>query len=344
MNSNLISIDLAKNVFQVCVMGDNQKILSNKKVKRADLLKLLSNYEPTTVVMEACYSSNPWGRKLQKLGHNVKLVPPFQVKPFVVGNKNDSNDAVAIAESSLRPKTRFVEVKTLEQQDIQSLHRVRERSIRHRTAMINQIRGLLSEYGVVVAQTRGALKKAIPDILEDANNELTVVMRRIIHRLVDQWTYLDKEIEILENDLNALTKQHKDYKLLTSVPGVGPMGAALVLAAVGDANQFKNGRQFAAWLGLTPKQYASGEVNRMGSISKRGNSTLRTNLIHGARTVLNWCEKKDDSLSLWLQQLKKKTHPCKLIVALANKMARIIWAVLSSQKPYDANLAAGAVS
>ena len=341
MNDNLVSIDLAKNVFQVCVMNSDREILANKKVKRADLLDVLRQYPPTRVVMEACYSSNPWGRKIQALGHEVKLIPPFQVKPFIVGNKNDANDAVAIAEASLRPKTRFVEVKTLEQQDIQTVHRVQARCIRHPTATINQLRGLLSEYGVVVAKTRKVLQKAIPFILEDANNQLTLIARSMVSRLMNQWSALDEEIDELEKELGALTKQHKNYDLITSVPGVGPLGASLIIATAGDAKQFQNGRQFAAWLGLTPKQYASGEVNRMGAISKRGNLVLRKTLIHGARTVLNWCDRKDDALSLWLQKLKLKLHPSKVIVALANKIARIVWAVLNSRKAYDANLAAG---
>ena len=249
---------------------------------------------------------------------------------------------MAIAEASRRPKTRFVSVKTLEQQDIQSLHRVRERYIRNRTGAINQLRGLLSEYGIAIAKTRRALMTAIPEVLEDADNELSVTMRSLIYRLTEQISQLDEGISALEEELLALTKRHKNYDLLESVPGVGPLGAALLIATVGDAKQFENGRQLAAWMGLTPRQYASGDQTRMGGITKRGDKVLRKTLIHGARTVLNWCDRKDDALSLWLQSLKNKLHRKKLVVALANKMARIIWAVLNTQSPYNAALAAGA--
>ena len=344
MNNTLIAIDLAKHVFQVCVMNGRQKVLSNKKLKRALLLEYLRQFEPCTVVMEACYSSNSWGRAIQQLGHEVKLIPPHQVKPFVIGNKNDSNDAIAIAEAAHRPKARFVDVKTLHQQDIQTVHRIRERCIRQRTALINQLRGLLSEYGEIVPMTRQALRKQIPLILENGDNNLTVVMRNMVSRLVDQWQNADQEIAFLDQQLQHLIKQNEHYQNLNSIPGIGPLGTALIIASVGDAAQFKNGRQFAAWIGLTPKQYASGDTRRMGSISKRGNAMLRKTLIHGARTVLNWCDNKNDPLSLWLQKLKQTLHPCKLIVALANKIARIIWAVLHSRRPYDPKLAAQAVS
>jgi len=343
MKDTLIAIDLAKTIFQVCVMNKNHEILLNKKLRRNKLLTFLSQQPPSMVVMEACYSSNPWGRAIHHLGHEVKLIPPYQVKPFVVGNKNDTNDAVAIAEAARRPKARFVPVKTLEQQDIQSLHRVRERCQRDRVAILNQLRGLLSEYGVVIPKTKAVLAKSIPMILEDKSHQLTTVSRSIVRRLFEQWRALDEDIAQLEKELAHLCKQHQFYDLLISIPGVGPLGCALILASVNDPGQFNNSRQFAAWLGLTPKQHASGDKSRMLGISKRGNASLRKTLIHGARTVLNWCDKKDDTLSLWLQRLKERVPACKLIVALANKLARIIWAVLFKQQSYDARLAAGCV-
>ena len=213
--------------------------------------------------------------------------------------------------------------------------------LRDRTALINQLRGLLSEYGEVAPLTRQGLRHRIPDVLEDADNGLTFVMRRMVQRMLNQWLTLDEDIEALEQELQGLVTQHPNSKRLQTIPGVGPIGTALILASVNDAKAFKNGRQFAAWVGLTPKQYASGDHARMGAITKRGNGHLRKTLIHGARTVLNWCERKDDPLSVWCQNLKKNLPPCKAIVALANKLARIIWAVLAHNTTYQPMLAAG---
>jgi len=335
MKSSVISIDLAKNIFQICVLDEMRQVLFNKKVKRSELIHELRQFEPTVVVMEACYSSNPWGRRIEKLGHEVRLIPPFIVKPFVIGNKNDANDALAIAEASLRPKVRFVAVKSTEQQDIQSLQRIAERLVKVRTGDVNQLRGLLSEYGTVVGLGISTLMNAMPDIIEDASNELTVTARSFIQRIYENIKRTSLQIEEVKTQLIELVKDKQAYKLLLTVPGVGPVIATAIMAAVGDVNVFKNGRQLAAWIGLTPSQYASGEKNRMGKITKRGNSALRKYLIHGARTVLNWCEKKDDVLSCWLKKLKERMHGCKAVVALANKLARIIWSVLSSKQSFD---------
>ncbi|MEW8525578.1 MAG: IS110 family transposase [Candidatus Thiodiazotropha endolucinida] len=336
MKLSLISIDLAKNIFQVCALDADHKIVCNKKVSRKKLLFTLGQFEPTTVVMEACYTSHPWGRAIQTLGHTVKLIPPYQVKPFIVGNKNDHNDAIAIAEASHRPKASFVPVKSLEQQDIQSLQRIRERLMKHRTATSNQLRGLLAEYGVILPKGLRYLRAQVPDILEDAEQPLTVVARGFIHRLYRELVTHDKQLSELEAELSVLFEHNEDYQRLQTIPGVGPVVAATLLASVGDAHYFKNGRQMAAWIGLTPRQHASGENSRMLGISKRGDRTLRKMLIHGARTVLNWCGPKTDKLSLWLKALSSRAHPCKVIVALANKMARIAWAVLATEKPYEA--------
>lgn len=339
MKCSVISIDLAKNIFQICVLDENRKVLFNKKVKRSELLHELRQFSPSLVVMEACYSSNPWGRRIEKLGHTVRLIPPFIVKPFVIGNKNDANDALAIAEASLRPNIRFVAVKSTEQQDIQSLQRISERMIKTRTGDVNQLRGLLAEYGVVAGVGIPTLLKAVPDILEDATNELTVAARSFILRIYRNIQRMSAQIDEVKAQLTDLIKDKAEYALLQSIPGIGPVTSAALMASVGDAGVFKNGRQLAAWIGLTPKQYASGEINRMGKISKRGNSTLRKYLIHGARTVLNWCEKKDDVLSCWLQKLKVRMNGCKAVVALANKLARIIWSVLTSKQPFDVSKA-----
>lgn len=335
MKCNVIGIDLAKNIFQVCGLGEDKSVLFNKRLKRSSLIQFLSQQEPTLVVMEACYSANSWGRRIEKLGHEVRCIPAFVVKPFVIGHKNDANDALAIAEASLRPKIRFVSIKSVEQQDIQSLQRIRELLIRQRTAIYNQIRGLLAEYGEVCAKTPSALQRALPDILEDAENELSSTARDFIARLQRHAQHLCEQIDELTVQLKSLVVQKEEYARLVTVPGVGPMVAATILASVNDIHNFKNGRQFASWIGLTPSQHSSGESTRLGKISKRGHQHLRRMLIHGARSVFMWSEKKQDNLSCWLQNLKGRTHNCKAVVALANKLARIIWVVLAHNTEFD---------
>jgi len=339
MKYRTISIDLAKNIFQVCALDINQNVKMNRKVGRNKLLDLLRQMETTTVVMEACYSANPWGRAIEQLGHTVKLIPPYMVKPFVIGNKNDCNDALGIAEASLRPKIRFVPVKTLAQQDIQSLQRIQSRLVKSRTAVSNQLRGLLAEYWIVLPTGLAQLKRQVPGILEDAEQPLTPVARQFIDQLHSEILTLDQRIQDITDNIAQLLKDNEDYHLLQSIPGIGPKIAATFVASVGNANQFKNGRQLAAWIGLTPKQHSSGDKQKMGGLTKRGNQELRRLLIHGARTVMNWCDKKTDTLSLWIKSLAKRAHPCKVIVALANKLARMAWAVMAHHTPYKAKTA-----
>ncbi|ABM25507.1 transposase IS116/IS110/IS902 family protein [Shewanella sp. W3-18-1] len=344
MNYKLISIDLAKTVFQVAAFNPDNTIAFNRKINRPALLDTLRQCEPTLVVMEACYSANYWGRAIEKLGHTVKLIPARMVKAMLVGNKNDANDAVAIGETASRPKVSLLRPKTVEQQDIQSLLRIRERLVENRTANCNQLRGFLAEYGLIVAKTRRQLMLAIPLILEDADNELSTVARGFIQRLYEFQLYLNEQIDQVAQDILALAQAMPQYPLLLTIPGVGPIVASTLLASINEVNDFKNGRQLAAWLGLTPSQYSSGTTNRLGKITKRGNQTLRRLLIHGARTVMNWCDKKDDSLSQWLQRLKQRQHVCKVTVALANKMARMVFVVMSRRQVFDMNKACKVVA
>ncbi len=306
MKCNLVSIDLAKNIFQICGFDKDRKVLFNKKIKRSNLIFELSKIDPTNIVMEACYSSNPWGRRIEKSGHKVFLIPAFAIKPFVIGNKNDHNDTIAIGEAFFRPRIRFVPVKTIEQQDIQSLTKIKDLLSKQQTALSNQLRGLLAEYGIVVSKTRAALCHSVPYILEDAENELSPVGHCFISRLYENLKHTTEQIEAVKRELHELVKDKDDYQRLQTIPGVGPIIAATLMGTVPDPESFKNGRQLAAWLGLTPSQYSSGEVNRMGAITKRGNSALRRLLIHGARSVLNWCDLKTDELSVWLKRLKKR--------------------------------------
>ena len=269
------------------------------------------------------------------MGYRVDLIPPHQVKPFVVGNKNDHNDAIAIAEASKRPKASFVAVKTVAQQDIQSLDRIRSRLIKSRTAVANQLRGLLAEYGVIIEKKVAALRARIPDILEATDNQLTPVSREFVSCLHQELLAHDEKIQANEFRAGQFLSNNDDYIRLQTIPGIGPIVGRGIISAVSDPKMFKNGRQMAAWIGITPKQHASGDQSRMGRISKRGNSDLRKQLIHGARAVIRWCDGKDDPLSLWLQNLLQKKPKAKVVVALANKLARIAWAVLSKGEVYD---------
>lgn len=342
MNNNVISIDLAKNVFQICLLNKHNKVVVNKKVKRSSLLNSILKLEAERIVMEACYSSNYWGRVFQQQGYQVDLIPPHQVKPFVVGNKNDHNDAIAIAEASMRPKATFVSVKSLAQQDIQSLDRIRNRLIKARTALINQLRGLLSEYGIIIEKKSSAVRKAIPFILENVDHQLTMTAREFIHELYQELLGFDQRIQAIDLKSASLLSDNEHYRRLQTIPGIGPVVSRGIICAVTAPEQFTNGRQMAAWIGMTPKQYASGDQSRMGGISKRGNRQLRRQLIHGARAVVRWCEGKDDPLSVWLQQLLKTKHKNKVVVALANKLARIAWAVISRGEAYNPTLPASA--
>ncbi|WP_159440506.1 IS110 family transposase, partial [Vibrio ruber] len=272
---------MAKNVFQICALDDKRLVLLNKKVRRNDLLDQLRQFEPTLVVTEACYTANLWGRRIQQLGHTVKFVPTHAVKPFLIGNKNDANDALAIAEAALRPKIHFVSVKTVEQQDLQSLYKIRELLVRQRTAQVNQLRGLLAEYGEVLPKGLRHVREEIPEILENAENELSHIARDFFHHLYQSIQDLSIQIDVFEQKILQLVQGKDDYHRLLTIPGVGQRVAAAVLAFVSDIHAFKNGRQFAVWLGLTPKQISSGESNRIGRMTKRGNPTLRYLLILG---------------------------------------------------------------
>lgn len=270
------------------------------------------------------------------MGYVVNLIPPHQVKPFIVGNKTDHNDAIAIGEASFRSTTVFVPVKSTEQQDVQALHRIRDRYIKSRTAVVNQLRGLMSEYGVIVEKRIAVLRKEVPYILEDAELPLTVIARGFVADLYEEFRNYDQLIDTKERLIKELMESNEDYHRVCEVPGVGPIVGSAIISTVGNAKQFKNGRNMAAWIGLTPRLYASGENSRMGGMSKRGNQALRRLLIHGARSVVNWSAKKTDAMSLWIQALLRRMHPSKVVVAVANKIARMIWAVLAKGEHYRA--------
>lgn len=333
MKCRTIGIDLAKNVFQVCGVNNGNQPLFNEKLKRTQLLSFLDSLEKTTVIMEACYSSNYWAREIAKLGHQVKLIPAQHVTPFVRGNKNDRNDALAIVEASQRPHIRFVPVKTEYQQEINSMHRIRERLIRNRTAILNQIRGLLSEFGVIANCGKKALLIRVVHFVIDP--KFSQSLRDIISDLYQEHCDMTKRIEKIETRLKQFVDTCPSGELLMSIPGIGFINASAILATIDKGQAFNSPREFAAWLGLTPSQYASGNTNRMGGITKRGDRYIRKQLIHGARTVVCHAKHKTDNLNLWANKLRQTKSFNKTVVAMAHRLARLIWILLQRQEPYS---------
>ena len=288
--------------------------------------------------MEACAGAHHWARQLQAKGFTVRLIAPQFVKPYVKSNKNDANDAEAICEAMSRPHMRFVAVKTVEQQDIQAVHRIRAGLLSQRTAKANQVRGLVAEYGLVAPQQLASLRAAIPDWLEDAGNGLSSRFRRLLSDLSGDLKYLDQRITALDQEITTLARQDPVAKRLQQLRGVGPLIATALVAAVGNAEQFKNGRQMAASLGLTPGQHSSGGKERLLGITKRGDVYLRTLLIHGARSAIYAARHKDDRLSQWVTGLAIRRHPNVAATALANKTARIAWAMLRRGTDYQPDM------
>jgi len=335
MNIKRVGIDLAKQVFQIHGVDSQEKVVLRKQLRRAQMLSYFKELPPCLIGMEACSSAHYWARELQKLGHTVKLMAPQFVKPYVKSNKNDANDAEAICEAVARPTMRFVAIKSIAQQDIQAVHRVRSELVQQRTAKVNQIRGLLAEYGLVVGQRIEVLRKSLPLLVEDAENGLTLDFRELLEGLKQDLIALDKRVDELDKKIKTLASSNEDAKRLQQIPGIGPITAAALVCAIGDGKQFKRGRDLAAWLGLTPRQNSSGGKDRLLGISKRGDAYLRTLLIHGARAVLKVASQKDDPRSRWLQGLCGRRNKNIAAVALANKNARIVWALLTKKTDYQ---------
>lgn len=335
MNIKRLGIDLAKHVFQLHGVDNHEQPVLKKKLKREQMLSYFRDLTPCLIGMEACGGAHYWARELQKLGHTVKLIAPQFVKPYVKANKNDANDAEAICEAVSRPMMRFVTIKTVEQQDLQATHRVRSQLVSQRTEKVNQIRGLLAEYGLVVGQRIETLRKVLPDFLEDAESVLTGEFRALLEGLRQDLHALDERVKTLDKRIQQQADSHPSAKRLQTIPGIGPLTATALIGAVGDGRQFKRGRDMAAWLGLTPGQHSSGGKERLLGITKRGDAYLRTLLIHGARAVLRFADKKDDTRSRWLVQLRERRNPNIAAVAQANKNARIAWALLTKNMDYQ---------
>jgi transposase len=342
MKITTIGIDLAKNVFQVHGVDERGKAVLKKQVKRDHMAEFFANLPPCLIGMEACGSAHFWANKLQSLGHTVKLMAPQFVKPYVKSNKNDAADAEAICEAVTRPNMRFVPIKNGEQQAVLSLHRARQGFVKARTAQANQIRGLLAEYGVVIPQGIAHIGKRLPQILEDGENGLPGTFRRLIERLGDHFKELDRQVQELEIQIQTWHRQSPVSQKLAQVPGIGPITASALAASIGDAKNFGNGRQLAAWLGLVPRQNSSGGKQILLGISKRGDTYLRTLMIHGARAVIRVAQKKTGHEGSWLAGVMKRRNKNVAAVALANKNARIVWALLAHDRAYTPNYAPAA--
>ena len=337
MKVTLIGIDLAKSIFQVCGVNQAGKRVFNRQVRRARLMELLIQHPDAIIAMEACSGSNYWGRELQQRGFIVKLIPPQHVKPFVKGNKNDRNDAFAITEAARRPDLKCVEPRTLAQTDLIQVHRVLDRMVRQRTALINQIRGFLNEYGIVVAQGKEKLLSAMPDLLEDAENGLTPSSRALYQELYEQWRQANEAIDRIEKGLKNQANTNEAAQRLMKLRGVAVKISTATIAHAGNGHGYKSGRHFSANLGLVPKEHSSGGKQKLGGITKRGNHYLRRLLIQGAWSVVRNADKNDDRMSRWARQLVERRGKHKAVVAVANKMARIMWSMLYHQTEYQAN-------
>lgn len=321
-------IDIGKNLFHVAGLDSVGRVTSRMKFRREALLRFFANAPVAMVAMEACPGSQWLARKLAALGHNPRILPAQFVKPYVKSNKNDSIDAEAIAEAATRPHMRFVAIKHCDQIDVQALHRARDALVYQRTALISQMRAFLIEYGLACRAGPGAFKIDLANALGDAENDVTPSMRRLLAGLREHLAALEARIAELSTEIEALADRDESARRLMTVPGIGPLAATALLAAIGDGRQFRRGRDLSAWLGLVPAQYSTGGRPTLLGISKRGNSYVRRLLIHGARSCVMHADRRRHRWGDWLDALAQRVHVNKLTVALANKIARIAWAVL----------------
>ncbi len=342
MKITRVGVDIAKSVFHVHAVDSKEQCRWEAKLKRGDWVEALCQRVPqgATIAMEACASSHHWGRELNKRGYPVKLIAAQFVKPFVKSNKNDRADAEAICEAAGRPSMRFVSVKTCRQQDTQAMHRIRSELIKHRTAVANHIRGLVGEYGIVAPQGINQLRRAIPCWLEAADNGLSEGFRAQLAELREDLQYLDERIKRQDARVSEQAKEDPVARRLMSLRGVGPLSATALAAALGDGRTFGKGRDFAASLGLVPRQHSTGGKDRLLGISKRGDAYRRKLMVHGARAVIRHAKYRDDGLSRWVNALVARKHVNVATVALANKTARMAWALAHCGVEYDPRLAA----
>jgi transposase len=334
VRATTVGLDIAKQVFQVHGADRTGRGILRRKLRRSEVVRFFSELPPCLVGIEASGSAHYWARVLGGIGHTVRLMAPQFVKPYVKSQKNDANDAEAICEAVARPNMRFVPSKSVGQQDLQCLHRVRGRLVACRTQLINQIRGLLAEYGIVLPQHPGQVRSGLPAVLEDAQNQLTGFGRELFQSLYEELAQLDQKITDADARIQIAFRNHPDCRQISAVEGVGPLIATAVVAAISNGHAFENGRQFSAWLGLVPRQNSSGGKSRLLGISKRGDPYLRTLLIHGARSVVYRAKTKTDPRSLWIADKQQRLGTTKACVAVANKNARIIWSLIAREQEY----------
>lgn len=332
----LLGIDLAKNVFQLKGLDKHHKEVFRKRLSRGKLESFVRELPRCTIMMESCGGSNHWGRVFGAMGHEIKLISPQHVTPYVGNHKNDDKDTDGILECGTRPRTKFVSVKTVEQQDMQSILRIRERLIDSRVSLSNQIRGLLLEYGIAIPKGFSHLKKNLVQLLDANNEEISGVLKEAISDCYEEFKELSKRIDHYDKKIETISNKNEYCRLLRTIPGVGPVCSVSLYAAVGNGSAFKNGRMMAAHIGLVPKQYSSGEKHRLLGIVKKGHADLKEVLIHGARAVVYHAGKKTDWRSEWINSLSAKKHTNVVATAVANRTARIAWAVLQSGEPYQA--------
>jgi transposase len=329
----VLGIDLAKKFFQLHGTDTKGKCVLRKRLTREKLAEFVGNIKPCTIGIEACMGSHYWARVFEKMGHVVKIMSPQFVKPYVMANKNDRNDARGIAEAVTRPGMKFVSIKKIEQQDVLLLHRARELVVKQRTAQANQIRGLLIEYGIVIPKGISHVKILLRT-LELNKDKLTDRSQVIFTQLYEQFKIYNDQVSLYDKQLEQIAKQDAQCQEIMKIEGIGSITASAIVATIGNAKAFKNGREMSAWFGLVPKQHSSGNTIRLSGISKRGDCYVRKLLVHGARSVINVCEKKTDKRSLWIADKKNRCGYNKAAVALANKNARIIWAILAKGECY----------
>jgi transposase len=329
-----VGIDLGKTTFHLVALGERSKVLVRKKFSRAQLLAYTANLASSLIGLEACAGSHCLGSVLREQGHQVRLIPAQFVKPYRKSNKNDFLDAEAIAEAVTKENMRFVQIKTQEQLDVQAMPRVRDRLVQRRTALINEIRGFLLERGITFAAQPIHLRKNLPAVIEDAEQNLSPRLRWLLDRLWQEWKQIQSDVQVITDEIERISNEDARCRQLRQIPGFGPLVASATVAAIGNGAGFRRGRDFAAWVGVVPRQYSTGGKHKLFGISKRGNIYLRRMLIHGARAVRFRIKRDTGGFGQWVHRLAQRAPHNKVVVAIANKLARIAWAVLSSGRNY----------
>lgn len=334
MNVRVIGIDLGKTIFHLIGMEEDGTVVLKKRFSRSQLLKFLVNVPPCLIGMEASCGCHHIGRQLVAFGHDVRLIPAQFVKPFVKSQKNDYGDAEAIAEAVQRPTMRFVPIKSEEQLDVQAMHRVRERLLEQRKSLVNQLRAFFLERGLIVRTGRAYLWRVLPDVMAQAEQIVSPRMFRLMSAIVQQWRALELQIDDLDREMASIAETDDACQRLQTVPGIGPLAATAMVAAIGNGSAFRKGREFSAWLGIVPQQCSTGGQTKLLGISKRGNQYLRRLFIHGARSVCLHVKRERHAWGEWITALRKRKPSNVATVALANKLARIAWSVLSRGQEY----------